>query len=389
MRVRDLLRGAALGTGLMYILDPGEGRRRRARVRDVVVHGRRKAEDGLMTALRDLRQRASGVGARAESRLRREPEVDDAVLAARVRSRIGWLVSHPHSIEVAAENGRVTLCGPILSREVDRVLERVQHVRGVKEVVNELEVHESAGRIPGLQGGRRREPRFELRQRHWSPGARLLVGTGAAALLAWSRRFRAVPRLLARASGFALLARAASNLELRQLVGIGAGRGTIVFHKTLNVTAPVETVFDFWSRFENFPLFMSHLREVRDTGGGSSHWVAAGPAGLAVEWDALITRLVPNELIAWTSAPGATVANAGMVRFQSNPDGGTRLDIHLSYTPPAGALGHVVASLLGADPKHAMDEDLVRFKSLIEQGKATADGREVLREELEGPARAA
>jgi uncharacterized membrane protein len=56
--------------------------------------------------------------------------------------------------------------------------------------------------------------------------------------------------------------------------------------------------------------------------------------------------------------------------------------VQLSYNPPAGALGHAVASLFGADPKRAMDEDMVRLKSLLEEGKTRADGEAVNIEEL-------
>jgi hypothetical protein len=59
----------------------------------------------------------------------------------------------------------------------------------------------------------------------------------------------------------------------------------------------------------------------------------------------------------WKSIGESPVGNAGIVRFEANPEGGTRVDIRLSYNPPAGALGHAVASFFGADPKHALDED--------------------------------
>ena len=118
---------------------------------------------------------------------------------------------------------------------------------------------------------------------------------------------------------------------------------------------------------------MAHLKEVRDHGAGRSHWVAEGPAGVAASWDATLTRFVPYELLAWRSEPGSVVANAGVIRFEPTDDGGTRVDIRLSYNPPAGALGHFAALLFGDDPKSAMDEDLVRLKSLLEQGKATDD----------------
>ena len=81
---------------------------------------------------------------------------------------------------------------------------------------------------------------------------------------------------------------------------------------------------------------------------------------------------MPNEVLAWRTEPGSPVQHAGIVRFQPNADGGTRVDIRMSYNPVIGGLGHSVALLLGADPKHAMDDDLVRLKSLIEHGKTSA-----------------
>ena len=68
-----------------------------------------------------------------------------------------------------------------------------------------------------------------------------------------------------------------------------------------------------------------------------------------------------------------------MIRFESVP-GGTRVHVRLAYNPPGGALGHIAAMLFGADPKSAMDEDLIRIKSLIETGKASAPGKEVVRD---------
>ncbi|HZA98052.1 MAG TPA: hypothetical protein VE399_04690, partial [Gemmatimonadales bacterium] len=82
------------------------------------------------------------------------------------------------------------------------------------------------------------------------------------------------------------------------------------------------------------------------------------------------------------SVEGAPVENAGTVRFRPNPDGSTQVDIKLTYNPPGGALGHAAASLLGADPKRAMDEDMVRLKSLLEEGKTRADQEPVYLEDL-------
>jgi uncharacterized membrane protein len=125
-----------------------------------------------------------------------------------------------------------------------------------------------------------------------------------------------------------------------------------------------------------------YVRGAGDTDGSRSHWGVSGPAGAPIEWDAVVTRLVPNEVVAWRTEPGAVIQHAGIVRFEPVADGQTRIDIRLSYNPGAGAVGHVVASLFGVDPKQAMDDDLVRFKSLLETGRTSARGDQVTREEV-------
>lgn len=384
---KGLVIGAAAGAALMYLFDPERGRRRRARVRDQAISAVSQVDDAVATTARDLQHRTQGLMAETKARFEREDDVPDAVLEARVRSAIGRAISHPRAIEVRAEQGRVILSGPILRREVDDLIARVKRVRGVREVENRLEVHERAGHVPGLQGAARPPaPRFELMQRNWSPAARLLTGLTGAALAFLALGAPGPIGLALGATGLALLARATTNKELKRLVGLGSGRRAVDIHKTINVNAPVEEVFAFWSNWENFPRFMSNVREIKDLGNGRSHWVVAGPAGISVEWDAVITKYEPNQVIAWKSEPGSLIANAGMVQFQPNEQGGTRVTIRLAYNPPAGALGHLVAAIFGADPKRQMDEDLLRFKSLIETGKATADGESVTREEFVGMA---
>lgn len=181
--------------------------------------------------------------------------------------------------------------------------------------------------------------------------------------------------------GLGMFLRGVTNIEFKRLIGL-TGRRASDIQKTITIAAPVERVFEFWSHYENLPRFMSHLREVRDKGNGQSHWVAAAPAGLSIEWDAEITRYIANRLLAWKSVPGSVVRNAGVIRFDANPDGTTRLTVRLTYNPPAGAIGHAFAKLLGADPKSALDDDLARFKSLIEFGKTTAHDETVTREQL-------
>lgn len=151
-------------------------------------------------------------------------------------------------------------------------------------------------------------------------------------------------------------------------VSVEGGRGVKV-EKSLTINKSPEELYRFWLNFENLPRFMSHLEEVRVTGDGRSHWVAKGPAGTSVEWDAESYNLKENELIAWRSLEGSQVANAGSVHFTPAAGGqGTEVRVVLKYDPPAGVLGAWVAKLFGEAPEQQIEEDLQRLKSLLEAG---------------------
>ena len=381
--VSNLITGIGIGAGLMYILDPRLGRRRRAIARDKAISAVHRSEDAVETTSRNLRDRAKGLLAEMRSQMHEE-DVSDAVLVDRVRSRIGRVVSHPHAIQAIAQSGKVILNGPVLEHELKDLLSAVESVRGVKEVENRLEPHREPD-ISSLQGGIPRPgEQWEIFQSNWSPSLRFIMGSTGLGLALYGMRRRGPVGRLAAAAGAVTLARAATNLELKRLFGIGAGRRAVDVHKTVNINAGVEEVFNFWTKPENFPKFMRHVREVRTTGEGRTLWTAIGPAGVHLQWNAVITQFEPNKVIAWKSdPPGSGLQNAGVVRFQPNRAGGTQIDITMSYNPPGGALGHSIASFLGMDPRTAMHEDLLRFKSLMEEGKATGEGRAVSREELE------
>src|SRR5687768_15916009 len=171
-----LISGLLAGAGIMYLLDPDRGGRRRALVRDQAARATHKLGDGLDATARDLGNRAKGTAAGLRSRLRREA-VDDTILHERVRSAIGRVVSHPSAIEVSVSEGRVTLQGSVLDHELDDLVRAAGLVGRTSEVVNGLEVHRERGGVPSLQGGRPRGPRAELAQEHWGPGVRVLMGT--------------------------------------------------------------------------------------------------------------------------------------------------------------------------------------------------------------------
>jgi uncharacterized membrane protein len=144
----------------------------------------------------------------------------------------------------------------------------------------------------------------------------------------------------------------------------------------ITIKADPETLYAEWHQFERLPAFMYHLESVSTDGDGRSHWVAKGPAGTKVEWDAEIVDDVPGRRISWQSTENATVANAGSVRFERAPrDQGTEMHVELTYSPPAGPLGAAVAKLFGEEPNQQLRDDLRRFKQIIETGEiARSDG---------------
>ena len=146
---------------------------------------------------------------------------------------------------------------------------------------------------------------------------------------------------------------------------------------SVTILKPAEELYAYWRDFANLPRIMDHLDAVTVQDGGHSHWVAKAPLGRTVAWDAEIINEVPNEIIAWRSLPGADVDNAGSVTFKAGPQGrGTVVCVTLSYAPPAGKPGAVVAKLLGEEPTRQLDDDLRHFKNLMEAGeRPTTEGQ--------------
>ncbi len=143
--------------------------------------------------------------------------------------------------------------------------------------------------------------------------------------------------------------------------------------REMTVEAPVERVYEFWNEFENFPRFMSHVHEVRRIGPDRTHWVVAGPGGTPIEWDAVVTRRVPNEEIAWRTVEGALVEHGGSVRFRPVGPGQTRIEVRMTYRPMGGVLGHGLATLFGSDPERVIADDLDRLATQL-RGPRAATG---------------
>ena len=127
----------------------------------------------------------------------------------------------------------------------------------------------------------------------------------------------------------------------------------------------------FWRRFGNLPRFMTYLERVDDLGEGRSHWVAKGPAGMRVEWDAEIINEVENKVIGWRTLPGSNRDDGGIGQFRQRskrPGYASRRCISSTRRQP-GAPAALVAQLFGREPSQTIREDLRRFKQLLEAGE--------------------
>ena len=184
MSKRDFLYGMAIGAAVAYIADPQAGRRRRALARDQFVRAGRKTRDALDATARDVANRTAGILAATRGRLSRVG-VEDRRVVERIRAKLGRVSSHPHAIDVYADEGVVTLCGPILAAEVDDVMTTVWAIPGVLALNNQLDVYTSPQGIPALQGeGRAARPSLDIMQQRWVPATQALVAAAGLGLAA-------------------------------------------------------------------------------------------------------------------------------------------------------------------------------------------------------------
>jgi uncharacterized membrane protein len=316
MRKMGYLAAFAIGAFAMYELDRDNGRRRRARLRDGLNHYTRLTIDRGQKSFIDASNRLHGASARM---MRRDDggDMDDQVVSERVRACLGRFTMHAHAIHVTTRDGIVELRGAVLADEAPILVDHVKRIHGVLAVVDGLDHHVDAASVPALAGGRQ-------------------LG------------IRGAP------------------LGLRFL------GGAVEITKTITLRASISEVYEAFVAFETFPRFMRHVIDVKPVDRGRWHWKVEGPLGVAMEWDAIVTRLDEPEHVSWTTTENALVYHRGDARFEP-ADGGesTRLTLRIQYEPPFGLLGHLFARALGANPKRALEDDLIRFKSLLENGKVT------------------
>jgi len=283
-----LVGGAGLGAGLMYLLDPERGERRRSAL-----------SDSLAYAVNDAADRFPAVASAAA----------DAVAGARqAASRLET---------------------PRFVSDLTARLDAPRRVADLSEAARR-----AAALRPQWRNGRialrRRHPVSFLEDHRW-PLLGLAAGILAAGMWGLWRREPGQVRM------------------------------------AVTIQAPPERVFDAWSRFEDFPRFMPMVAEVRPVGEDRWHWVIAGPAGAPIEFDAVVTRRERPRVIAWTTVEGALVEHSGTARFRPTAEGGTRMEITMSWRPAGGGIGEGVAFMSGLDPEHALRDGLAAFKARLEE----------------------
>jgi uncharacterized membrane protein len=144
-------------------------------------------------------------------------------------------------------------------------------------------------------------------------------------------------------------------------------------HESIEVQAPLQDIFTYWSNLENFPQIMRNVDEVRVVDQETSHWRVKGPLGKTVEFDARTTEMSPERGIGWNSVDG-DVDTSGQVRFEEVAQGRTRIDVTMNYAdPPGGKVGEVVADAV-SNPEREMSEDLENFARKVERGELDLRG---------------
>jgi uncharacterized membrane protein len=373
------LGGAAAGALLMYMLDPDRGSARRAQSAAAVRYAGSRTSDALGNVWRGTGSRMGAAADDLVESAKPDGSIGSAISTALSKAKdvMGRASSTAHDMaddaiskaksgmSSAEDSGAYASARDAVSRAADSAVEFYDDTR------------KSAGRL----GKRVAQEIHGDSEGAWGPAMRntALVGGGLLALMGLMRRspMGAVLGL----AGAAMLARSAANQPLRSLVGRGAAglgmskemmRGismdkTIDFEKTIHIDASPDEVYQQFANYENFPRFMSHVTEVRDLGRRRSHWTVKGPGGSEFQWNSVLTEQTRPHRLAWRSEGGAEIPNSGSIQFERHR-GGTLVTVRMSYSPPAGALGHGLAVLLGSDPKSQMDDDLARMRAFIERG---------------------
>jgi uncharacterized membrane protein len=162
-----------------------------------------------------------------------------------------------------------------------------------------------------------------------------------------------------------------SAQQMSRQVGWTTNSGNLLIKKTVTIHRSADELYRFWRDFQNLPRFMDDLQAVDDIGNNRSRWTLQGLlGGTIVQWDAEITADQPDQHLSWRAIPPTDIQHAGSVRFIPAPAGrGTTVTVEMEYGAPGGVLGATIGQLLGKDPGQRVQNNLRRFKQLMETGE--------------------
>lgn len=142
--------------------------------------------------------------------------------------------------------------------------------------------------------------------------------------------------------------------------------------RAMLINRPRDTLYAYWRDLANLPAFAENVRSVEILDDGRSRWRVAGPGGKDVELLNEIVEDRPGERIAWRASEGSDIDHEGWIEFRDNAFGrGTEVRVFISYDPPAGVIGKVVAKVMQREPRLQARRELRRFKQLMETGEVS------------------
>lgn len=359
------LGGIAVGAMAMYLADPIGGKRRRLLVQEKMRTASARTGGALSQVMHGTGNRLSAAQYRAKDLMRRQA-LDDEGLHARVRNAVSRLTSIPSDIGIKAEQGCVTLSGLIAAKEKDRLLQKLRQMPGVHELRDHLAMRHD-NRTRSFLSGQRQKTQHDAGEtaRMIEQKTAQTTASAGGAMIGAARRIPVGALLAIAGLGYAIQGMSRGKFRRFNAASTTAPqKKTIHLQKSIDIQASPETVFNIWSKYDNFPQFMSHLVEIQSTGIQQSHWTMRGPGGVNVEWDAVMTKYMEPTMLAWKTEPGSPIDHNGSVRFEAS-NGGTRATVRMYYRPAAGKADSL-AALLSNDPEQELENDLMRMKTYIE-----------------------
>ena len=150
------------------------------------------------------------------------------------------------------------------------------------------------------------------------------------------------------------------------------GRFDAASVRAVMINRPREELYAFWRDHRNLPAFMESLKSAAVLESGRSKWMIEGPGGSEYELVSEIVEDRPGERIAWRCTEESEIDHEGWIEFRDNRFGrGTEVRLFISYDPPAGTLGKLVAKVMQREPRIQARRELRRFKQLMETGEVS------------------